>query len=142
MAYWLVKTEPGDYSYGDLERDGRGVWDGVRGFQAQKHLRAMRPGDQVFIYHTGKEKAIAGVAEVASAPYPDPGSPGGPYSAVDVIPRYRLPQVVSLAEVKGEPAFSGWELVRLPRLSVMPVSAPHWQMIHVMARSVPEVNKD
>lgn len=131
MAYWLMKTEPGEYSYGNLEQSGRDVWDGVKNFVARKNIKHMTPRDQAFIYHTGKEKSIVGVAEIFSPPYPDPRD--GSLYVVEVTPRYRLKRPVSLAEIKKDPEFSGWELVRLPRLSVMPVSPEHWSKIHDMA---------
>ena len=131
MAYWLLKTEPTDFSYSDLERHGRDLWDGVKNFAAQKNIKGMRPGDLAFIYHTGKEKSIAGVAEIVSPPYPDPG--GEKLLVVDVSPRYRLGRAVTLSEIKKDPFFSGWELVRLPRLSVMPVTGAHWEAVHRLA---------
>ncbi|MCG0238309.1 MAG: EVE domain-containing protein [Firmicutes bacterium] len=133
MAYWLLKTEPEEYSYEDLERAGRDVWDGVRNPTAQRHLRAMQPGDLAFIYHTGTERAVVGIARVATAPYPDPQDPAGRFVVVDVEPAGRLPRKVTLAAIKADPAFAGWELVRLPRLSVMPVPEPLWQRILALA---------
>jgi predicted RNA-binding protein with PUA-like domain len=131
MAYWLMKTEPDEYSYFDLEQAGRDVWDGVRNFAALKNIRNMRPGDFALIYHTGKEKAVTGVAAVASEPYPDPGEKGLYF--VDLTAGYRLNQPVSLAQIKQDPTFANWELVRLPRLSVMPVPTEFWSKIHLMA---------
>ena len=133
MAYWLVKTEPENFSYEDLVRLGRDRWNGVRNFAALKYLRAMRPGDRVFIYHTGKEKAIVGVAEVLTDPYPDPALQDARYPVTDLAPRYRLPRTVALKTIKADPAFGEWLLTRQPRLSVMPVSAEHWWQIHQMA---------
>ena len=131
MAYWLLKTEPGDYSYSDLENSRRDVWDGVRNFAAQKNIRAMLPGDLAFVYHTGKEKAIVGVAEIVSPPYPGPS--GEKLWVMDVSPHYRLGRSVSLSEKKKAPSFAAWELVPLPRLSVMPVTADQWKRVHQMA---------
>lgn len=131
MGYWLMKTEPGEYGYHHLEEKGLDVWDGVRNFAAQKNIKAMRPGDMAFIYHTGKEKSIVGVAEVTTRPYPVQGPES--LHVIDVTPGYRLSRPVTLAEIKRDPAFSGWDLVRLPRLSVMPVSLEHWLRIHGMA---------
>ncbi len=133
MAYWLMKTEPGEYSYFDLEQAGQDVWDGVKNFAALKNIRSMKPGDLAFIYHTGREKSITGVASVASEPYPDPRQKG--LYLVDLTASYRLNQPVPLAQIKHDPAFSNWELVRLPRLSVMPVPAEFWSKIHLMAGS-------
>ncbi|MDR3588531.1 MAG: EVE domain-containing protein [Negativicutes bacterium] len=133
MAYWLVKTEPNEYSYADLEKLGRDRWNGVRNFVALKHLRQMQPDDLVFVYHTGEEKAVVGVAEVAAAAYPDPAEQDPRYVVVDLIPRYRLERPVSLKEIKAEPRFGEWELVRQARLSVMPVSQAHWQLVRHLA---------
>lgn len=129
MALWLLKTEPEEYSFSDLEQAGRDVWDGVKNPTALRNLRAMAPGDLAFIYHTGQERAVVGVAEVVSYPYPDPRADDPRYVVVDVRARERLPRPVTLAEIKRDPAFAGWELVRLPRLSVLPVSEAHWQRI-------------
>lgn len=137
MARWLVKTEPEEYSYADLERAGRDVWDGVRNHAAQKHLRAMRPGDEVMVYHTGNVRAIVGLARVASEPYPDPTASDGRWQAVDVEAVRPLPRPVTLAEIKADPAFAGWELVRISRLSVMPVPDPLWERILAMAAAAP-----
>lgn len=131
MSYWLLKTEPGEYGYHDLEKSGRDTWDGVKNFAALKNMKAMRPGDLAFIYHTGGEKSIAGVAEVVSLPYPDPAHKG--LYLIDVEPRYRIGRPVTLSEIKKDPSFARWELVRLSRLSVMPVAPDHWSKVHSMA---------
>jgi len=135
MAYWLMKTEPGEYSYYYLEQKGQDVWDGVKNFAALKNIKSMRPGDLAFIYHTGKEKSIIGVAEVFTQPYPDPKDSS--LHIVGVVPKYRLNRPVSLAEIKRAPVFSSWKLTRLPRLSVMPVPPEHWSRIHGMAGNQP-----
>ncbi|MBS4032099.1 MAG: EVE domain-containing protein [Clostridiales bacterium] len=132
MNYWLLKTEPDEFSYHDLSNAPHDVWDGVRNVQARKNMKEMEPGDLAFIYHTGKEKSIIGVAEITSDPFPDPGDPK--FTAVHVQSRYLLPRPVSLAEIKAAPQFAGWALVRQPRLSVMPVTTGHWQAIHTMAK--------
>jgi predicted RNA-binding protein with PUA-like domain len=124
MAYWLVKTEPDDYSYTDLARAGTDTWDGVRNRQAQKYLGEMRPQDRVFIYHTGREKAVVGVAEVDSLPFPDPLDPT--YLAVSLRVLQPLARAVTLREIKEAPRFAQWALVRQPRLSVMPVPEEYW----------------
>lgn len=123
-----MKTEPEEYSYGDLVQKGRDRWNGVRNRVAQKHIKAMKPGDGVLVYHTGKEKAIVGVAEVVSGSYPEVEEPR--FATVDLEARYALNRMVTLQEIKAGPVFKDWELVRLPRLSVMPVSHEHWQLIH------------
>src|SRR5579871_1114493 len=119
---WLLKTEPGSYSYADLERDGKAVWDGVSNNLALKHLRNMAKGDEVFIYHTGDEKQIVGIAQVTSAPYPDPKQDDPKLVVVDLKPKKKLPNTVTLAQVKADPKFGDFALVRAPRLSVMPVT--------------------
>ncbi|MFZ5643800.1 MAG: EVE domain-containing protein [Bacillota bacterium] len=131
MAFWLLKTEPEEYSYFDLEQSRGDTWEGVKNFAAQRNLKNMQPGDLAFIYHTGREKSITGVAEIVTPPYPDPEN--NKLYVVEVAPRYRLNLPVSLHEIKQDPGFSGWELVRLPRLSVMPVSEEHWLSVHKMA---------
>lgn len=137
MAYWLCKTEPGEYGYDDLERAGTDVWDDVRNFTALRHMRAMQPGDLALIYHSGRERAIVGVAEVVSEPRPDPDAGDERIVVVDVRARSRLPRPVTLAEIKAHPAFADWELVRIPRLSVMPVSKERWRLIMEMAGAGP-----
>ena len=131
--YWLLKTEPSDYSYADLNRDGKTVWDGVSNNLALKHLRNMKAGDLAFLYHTGKERALVGIADVISAPYPDPKKNDPKLAVVDVKAREQLPQSVSLADVKADSEFSDFLLVRLPRLSVMPVTPPQWNRLLAMA---------
>ena len=135
--YWLLKTEPSDYSYADLTRDGKTVWDGVSNNLALKHLRNIKAGDWAFLYHTGKERALVGIAEVISDPYPDPKKSDVKLVVVDVKAKEELPQIVSLAEVKADSAFSDFPLVRLPRLSVMPVTLPQWNRLLAMAGASP-----
>ena len=130
---WLLKTEPDDYAYADLERDGRTVWDGVRNNAALKHLREVRKGDCAIVYHTGKERAAVGLARVVSDPYPDPRGDDPKLAVFDLAPERRLARPVTLAEVKTEPAFRGFDLVRIPRLSVMPVPPPLWEALLAMA---------
>lgn len=136
LAFWLLKTEPESFGYDDLVRLGRDRWNGVRNPVALRHLRAMKPGDQVFVYHTGKQKAIVGVAEVVSPPYPDPAENSSRFVVVDVVPRYLLQRPVTLAEVKQEPAFAQWELTRQPRLSVMPVTEEDWRRVLAMSNQI------
>lgn len=127
--YWLLKTEPSTYSYADLEREGKAVWDGVSNPVALKHLRAMAVGDQCFVYHTGDEKRIVGVARVTQSAYPDPKVNDPRLVVVDLAPVERVTRPVALAEVKADSRFADWELVRIGRLSVMPVSAERWRWI-------------
>lgn len=134
MANWLLKSEPNDYSYSDLERDGETVWDGIKAAPALKHLRSIRKGDRAFVYHTGKERAVIGVAKVTSDPYPDPQQDDPKLMVFDLAADRRLPSPVTLAEIKGDDAFADFLLVRMSRLSVMPVSAAHWNRIERMAK--------
>jgi predicted RNA-binding protein with PUA-like domain len=134
MNYWLLKTEPSTYSWADLVRAGRAVWDGVKNPAALGHLRGMQPGDQAFVYHTGNEKAVVGVARVVSAAYPDPKA-GDPRLVVVNLEAVRpLAVPVTLAAVKADPRFAGFALVRVPRLSVMPVTTAQWETILAMSR--------
>jgi predicted RNA-binding protein with PUA-like domain len=126
---WLVKEEPSNYPFSQLVQDGRTVWSGVRNPVAQRHLRSMTPGDLVFYYHTGKEKAVVGIATVIEAPQPDPADASGRFHVVTLAPVRALGRPVTLAEVKAVPAFADFPLVRLPRLSVMPVTDAQWAWI-------------
>jgi predicted RNA-binding protein with PUA-like domain len=130
---WLMKEEPSHYSYDDLAREGRTSWTGVRNPLAQKHLRAIRSGDRIFFYHTGDEKAVVGLARAAGAPYPDPADKTGKLYAVDVEPVRKLAGPVTLAAIKADKAFASFLLVRMSRLSVMPVTDDEWQRIESMA---------
>ena len=129
MAFWLLKTEPGDYAFADLERDGATVWDGIANNAALKHLRGARPGDLALVYHTGDERAAVGIAELTSAPYADPAETDARLVVVDVKPVRRLARPVTLAAVKADPFFAGFALVREPRLSVMPVTPAQWRRL-------------
>ena len=131
---WLFKTEPSAYSYAHLERDGRTVWDGVKNPLALKHLAAVAKGDEVLIYHTGDEKAAVGIGEVVRGAYPDPKHEGTRLLVVDIRPLRALPRPVPLGELRANRKLAGFELLRLPRLSVMPVSPAHWAEIVRMAR--------
>jgi len=124
--YWLLKTEPSAYSYDRLERDGRAVWDGVKNPVALKNLRAMQPGDAALIYHTGDEETAVGLAEIVTAAYPDPKAQDPKLVVVDLKPKGRLPRPVPLAEIKADPAFKDHPLVRVGRLSVVPLTAAQW----------------
>lgn len=131
MAYWLFKQEPSTYSYQQLEKDGRTAWDGVANNLALKHLRAVKKGDRALFYHTGDEKQAVGVMDIVSDPYPDPEDMK--LTIVDVRPAGKLARPVALEQIKADPAFSGWELVRISRLSVMPVPEKLWIRIQKMA---------
>ncbi|HMY73778.1 MAG TPA: EVE domain-containing protein [Blastocatellia bacterium] len=126
---WLFKTEPSEYSYDDLERDKKTVWDGVSNNLALKNLRDVRLGDEILIYHTGNDKAIVGLAEVISDPYPDPKENDEHLTVVNLKPKRRFTRQVTLTEIKNSEALKEFDLVRLPRLSVMPVSKEHWQVL-------------
>lgn len=133
MSYWLFKTEPQDYSWANLEEDGRTVWNGVKNPLALKHLRTLQPADQVLIYHSGKERQVVGVAEVMTLPYPDPALREPRRVVVDIQAVRSLPKPVTLAQIKQNGNFTGFDLIRLPRLSVIPVSADHWQHLLQLA---------
>jgi predicted RNA-binding protein with PUA-like domain len=126
-ARWLVKTEPSTYSFADLRREGRTTWDGVKNPVALKHLRAMRVGDEVFVYHTGDEKAVVGRARVSAAAKPQQADAD---VAVVLEAEEPLPVPVTLAALKARRELADWDLVRLPRLSVMPVPAAAWKAVH------------
>lgn len=134
MTHWLVKEEPDHYAYDQLERDRKTVWSGVRNPLAQKHLRSIRKGDHVLYYHTGSQRAVVAVARAASDAYPDPSDAAGKRFVVDLVPERRLPQPVTLAAIKADRAFASFALVRLPRLSVMPVTDGEWTRIEAMSR--------
>jgi predicted RNA-binding protein with PUA-like domain len=130
---WLFKEEPTHYSYDTLEKDGRTTWTGVRNPLAQKHLRSARKGDRILFYHTGNEKAIVGIAEAATDAYPDPDDASGKSVVIDIVPVERLKRPVSLAEIKRDRRFADFPLVRMPRLSVMPVGDREWREIGRLA---------
>ena len=134
MAYWLLKTEPTVYSFASLEKDKKTVWDGVTNNLALKYLRSMRKGDLAFIYHTGDEKSLIGIAEVASDPYPDPREKDPRLAVVDIKPKEKLPRALPLSEIKAQTQLKDFELVRLPRLSVMPVSDSIWKLLLEFAK--------
>ena len=135
MAQWLVKEEPEHYNYDQLENDRRTVWAGVKNPLAQKHLRAIRKGDRIFYYHTGKEKAVVAVAKALGDAYPDPKDAAGKLFVVDVAPEKRLARPVTLAEIKADVSFASFPLVRMSRLSVMPVTDAEWARIEKLSRS-------
>ena len=140
MAYWLLKTEPGTYSWDDLTRDQRTVWEGVSNPVALKNIRAMKKGDLALIYHTGRERAAIGVAEVVTNPYADPNTKDARVVVVDVKPRHKLARPVTLDEFKADKTFAGWDLLRIGRLSVVPVPPNVWQRIESLSAK-PETSK-
>jgi predicted RNA-binding protein with PUA-like domain len=130
---WLFKEEPEHYSYDDLVKDGRTTWTGVRNPLAQKHLRSVAKGDQIFFYHTGKQKSVVGVMQAMAAAHPDPADKSGKLYAVDVAPVRKLTNPVTLASIKADKAFASFPLVRMSRLSVMPVNDQEWARIEGMS---------
>lgn len=134
MAIWLFKTEPGDYSYADLESDGKTIWDGVGNNWALKNLRQVKAGDLALIYHTGRDKAVMGEAKVISDPYPDPELDDPKMAVVDVEPLRAWTSPVKLADIKADPAFADFMLVKFSRLSVMPVAAKIYKRLEKMSR--------
>jgi len=130
-----VKEEPEHYGYDQLERDRKTVWAGVRNPLAQKHLRTIRKGDGIFYYHTGKEKAVVAIARALGDAYPDPTDSAGKSYVVDVAPEKRLARPVTLAAIKADRAFASFALVRMSRLSVMPVSDAEWTRIVDMSKA-------
>jgi predicted RNA-binding protein with PUA-like domain len=130
---WLVKEEPTHYGFDALVKDKKAVWSGVRNALAQRHLRGVKKGDRIFYYHTGDEKAVVGTAKALSDPYPDPEDASGKFVAVDIAPVTKLPRPVTLAEIKADTAFRDFPLVRIARLSVMPVTDAQWSRIVRMA---------
>src|SRR5437762_3502081 len=126
---WLFKEEPTHYSFDALVKDKKTVWSGVKNPLAQKHLRGVKRGDRIFYYHTGDEKAVVGIAKALGDAYPDPGDTAGKAAVVDVAPVKKLPRPVTLSEIKADAAFKNFALVRISRLSVMPVTDDEWTRI-------------
>ena len=133
MAYWLIKSEPSSYSWDQLVADGRTHWDGVRNAQALNNLRAMKPGDQAFFYHSNEGKEIVGVVEVVKSFYPDPGDKSGKLGMVDVKPLMPTAVKVGLPAMRATPELSELSLLRQSRLSVCPVSTGEWSVLCAMA---------
>lgn len=131
---WLFKEEPLNYSFDSLMEDGGTTWTGVKNPVAQRHLRGVKQGDQIFYYHTGKEKAIVGIARASTDAYQDPGDKTGRAYVVDVQPVSRLKHGVTLATLKAHPAFASHPIARVPRLSVMPISASEWQIVETLSK--------
>ena len=129
MAYWILKTDADTYPFDQLEREQRTVWDGVTNALALKHIRSMAPGDAALIYHSNVGKELVGLARIASAPYPDPKRKDPKLVVVDLEADRRLPRPVTLAAIKADPAFSDLGLVRMSRLSVIPVPADQWKRL-------------
>ena len=132
MNHWLLKSDPECYSFSDLERDKRTVWDGVTNAQAQQFIRQMKKGDRALIYHTGAEKSVIGLADLVTDAYPDPKDPAGKLSVMELKAGRRVATPIALAMIKAEKAFKDFLLVRHSRLSVMPVPPPIWEALRDM----------
>ncbi len=133
MATWILKTEPSTYSFDDLRRDKRTPWDGIRNALALKHLRAMKVGDEALIYHSGSGKEIVGLARIVSEPYPDPLRDDPKLVVVDIEAVKEASERVPLSTIKADPLFKDLALVRMSRLSVVPVPAPQWKRLKQLA---------
>ena len=133
MAFWLMKSEPSSYGWNDLVRDGGTEWDGVRNNAARLHLKAMKAGDEAFLYHSMTEKAVVGVMRITREAAPDPKAPD--WVAVRVEPVKAFPRPVTLAEIKAEPKLAKIELIRQSRLSVAPIRDDEWKTVLKMAET-------
>ena len=133
MAYWLLKTEPGTYAWEDLVKDKKATWDGVANAAALKNIRSMTKGDLAIIYHTGEVRAAIGIAEITSAPYADPKADNEKLVVFDLKPKKKLARPITLSEFKSDSSFAGWDLLRIGRLSVVPVSQAIWKRIEALS---------
>jgi len=135
QQHWLIKSEPAKYSWAQLEKDGRTLWDGVRNFEARNHMRAMKEGDYCFFYHSNEGKELVGVVKVIKEAYADPTSPEEDWSVVDVAPVKPLRSPVSLDVIKSDPELTEMALLKRSRLSVVPVTKPQFDHILKLART-------
>ncbi len=135
MKYWLLKSEPGAWSWDDQVKVGVEPWDGVRNYQASNNLKAMRKGDRAFFYHSVKEKRIVGIVEIVKEYYPDPTDASGRFGMVDVKAIKPVKRPVLLAEIKEDPKLSHLALIRQSRLSVMPIDAAAWKWLCTLANT-------
>lgn len=133
MNYWILKTEPGAYSYGDLVKDGKTLWDGVRNYQARNNLKAMKKNDIALIYHSVTDKEVVGTSVVTKEHFQDPTDNTGTWVVVEIKPKSKLKKTVSLAEIKSEKILSDISLVKHSRLSVMPITKKHFDKILKMS---------
>ena len=133
MAHWLMKSEPGSYSWDDLVRDGATEWDGVRNPAARLHLRAMKEGDEAFFYHSGEERAVVGIMRIARGAAPDPKDAN--WVSVAVEPVRPLAAPLTLKAIKADPRLAAMELIRQSRLSVAPVREEEWAAVLELARA-------
>lgn len=129
MQYWLIKSEPENYSWEEFEKKGTEMWNGVRNYAARNHLRAMHKKDLCLFYHSGKETAIVGIAEVVKTAYPDPTATEGDWSAVDVKPIKKLKRPITLQEIKKEKSLADMILIKISRLSVQPLTEYQYKLI-------------
>ena len=134
-AHWLVKSEPNSYSFDDLVRDGRTVWDGVRNNAAALHLKAMKQGEEVLFYHSQEGKEIVGIARVDRTAFPDSSDPSGRFVAVELVPVRPLKRPVTLGDMKANTVLSNMAMLRQSRLSVSPVTADEWAALLAMAEA-------
>ena len=134
MAFWLLKSEPRAFSYADLEHDGRAVWDGISNALALQYLRQMKPGDRALFYHTGKERAAVGTVRVVSDPYADPRLGDPARVVVDIVPLRGFSRPVPLSALKGQRKFHDSPLLRLPRLSLLPMTPDQWKLINALSK--------
>jgi predicted RNA-binding protein with PUA-like domain len=135
VSHWLVKSEPNSYSFDDLVRDGRTVWDGVRNNAAALHLKAMKEGEEVLFYHSQEGKEIVGIARVVRTAFPDASDPSGRFVAVELVPVRPLKRAVTLGDMKANTALSTMAMLRQSRLSVSPVTADEWSALLAMAEA-------
>ena len=135
MAFWLLKTEPGTYSWDDLVREKKATWDGVSNAAALINLRAMKKGDLALIYHTGTQRAAVGIAEITRGAYPDPKQDNATLAVVDIKPKLKLARPVTLDEIKSDKTFAGFDLLRIGRLSGVAVPKKMWDRIKKLADS-------
>ena len=133
MSNWLFKEEPSNYSYDAFAKDKKTVWSGVKNPVAQRNLRSVKKGDSVFYYHTGDEKSVVGIATASCDAYPDPKDKTGKAYVVDIVPVKKLKRPVTLKEIKADARFKDFPLVRISRLSVMPVTDAEWKRIEAIA---------
>ncbi len=129
MNYWLLKTDADTYSFADLQRDGRTIWDGVRNYQARNNIRAMQPGDIALIYHSVTDKCVVGIAEIITMPFPEPNDLENKWTAVDIKPIALLKRPISLDEIKADAQLEDLPLIKQSRLSVMPISQTAYDRI-------------
>ena len=129
MSYWLAKSDPDTYGWSDLVRDRKTSWDGVRNYKARNYIREMKPGDLVLFYHSGEEKSVVGAMKVLSEAYTDTTAEEEIWSAVDVAPQWVLKSPVTLSRIKAEPSLRNIHLVRVARLSVMPLEKEEFETI-------------